>query len=315
MLLVADGSYREHLAALPDGVRVEWFETERDLLDAVPEAEVLLLGPDRGWPIGPAVEAAKRLRWVHTRAAGVDRGQLQPLARFQERAITVTNGSGVSSIPIAEYVALALLLAAKGMPQLLAQQHERVWKKPAASKELAGTTAMLLGFGDVGRAVAARIAPFGVDILAVRRSPSPEAGIEVIGPSAWRARLATVDWLIVTTPLTDDTRHLVGAAELAAMRDDAWLVNVSRGEVVDQDAVAAALQAGAIGGAVLDVTEPEPLPADDELWGLPNAIVTPHCSWVSPEFLPRATELFLDNLRRWCAGASLRNVVDLEAGY
>jgi phosphoglycerate dehydrogenase-like enzyme len=315
MLLVADGSYRDHLDALPDGVRVEWFENEGDLLDAVPEAEVLLLGPDRGWPMGPVVEAAKRLRWVHTRAAGVDRGQLQPLSLFRERDITVTNGSGISSTPIAEYVALAVLLAAKGMPQLLAQQRERVWAKPASSKELSGTTAMLLGFGDVGRAVAARLRPFGVEVLAVRRQPAPEVGVEVIGPSAWRDRLGGVDWLVVTTPLTADTRHLVGAAELAAMRGDAWLVNVSRGEVVDQRAVAAALREGTIGGAVLDVTDPEPLPADDELWGLPNAVVTPHCSWVSPAFLPRATDLFLDNLRRWCSGAPLRNVVDLEAGY
>jgi phosphoglycerate dehydrogenase-like enzyme len=315
MLLVADGSYRDHLDALPDGVRVEWFESEGDLLDAVPEAEVLLLGPDRGWPMGPVVEAAKRLRWVHTRAAGVDRGPLQPLSRFRERDITVTNGSGISSTPIAEYVALAVLLAAKGMPRLLAQQQERVWAKPASSKELSGTTAMLLGFGDVGRAVAARLQPFGVEMLAVRRQPAPEAGVEVIGPSAWRDRLGDVDWLVVTTPLTSDTRHLVGADELAAMRRDAWLVNVSRGEVVDQRAVAAALREGAIGGAVLDVTDPEPLPADDELWGLPNAVVTPHCSWVSPAFLPRATDLFLDNLRRWCSGAPLRNVVDLEAGY
>jgi phosphoglycerate dehydrogenase-like enzyme len=155
----------------------------------------------------------------------------------------------------------------------------------------------------------------GVDVLAVRRQPAPEAGVEVLGPSAWRDRLDAVDWLVVTTPLTDDTRHLVGAAELAAMRDDAWLVNVSRGEVLDQRALTSALREGAIGGAVLDVTTPEPLPADDELWGLSNAVVTPHCSWVSPEFLPRATELFLDNLRRWCTGAPLRNVVDLEAGY
>jgi phosphoglycerate dehydrogenase-like enzyme len=315
MLLVADVSYRNHLDALPDGVLVDWFESEDDLLEVVPEAEVLLLGPDRGWPIGRVVEAAKRLRWVHTRAAGVDRGQLHPLAVLRERDITLTNGSGISSIPIAEYVTLAVLLVAKGMPQLLAQQQERAWKKPAVSREVAGTTAMLLGFGDVGRAVAARLQPLGVDVLAVRRQPAPEAGVEVLGPSAWRDRLDAVDWLVVTTPLTDDTRHLVGAAELAAMRDDAWLVNVSRGEVLDQRALTSALREGAIGGAVLDVTTPEPLPADDELWGLSNAVVTPHCSWVSPEFLPRATELFLDNLRRWCTGAPLRNVVDLEAGY
>jgi phosphoglycerate dehydrogenase-like enzyme len=318
--VAADVSYRDLLDPLPAGVVIDWFESYDEILAAVPEADVLLLGPDRGWEMAPVLAAAPRLRWTHTRAAGVDRGQLQPMSTFRERGITVTNGSGISSVPIAEYVVMAVLAVAKGLPALLAQQAERAWVKPTATREVLGSKALLLGFGDVGRAVAQRLQPFGVEVTAVRRRPGADdagtAGVtEVVGPDDWRPRLAEFDWVVLTAPLTPETRHLVGAPELAAMKDDAWLVNVSRGGVVDQAALTVALSAEAIGGAVLDVTEPEPLPADHALWGLPNAIVTPHCSWVSPSFGARASELFLENLRRWCTGAPLRNVVDLEAGY
>jgi phosphoglycerate dehydrogenase-like enzyme len=321
--VAADVSYRDLLDPLPAGVLIDWFESYDEILAVVPDAEVLLLGPDRGWEMAPVLAAAPRLRWTHTRAAGVDRGQLQPMSTFRERGITVTNGSGISSVPIAEYVAMAVLAVAKGLPALLAQQAQRAWVKPTGTREVLGSKALLLGFGDVGRAVAQRLEPFGIDVTAVRRRPgatgAADGATEVIGPDDWRPRLAEFDWVVLTAPLTPETRHLVGAPELAAMRPDAWLVNVSRGGVVDQAALTAALSgAGAgegIGGAVLDVTEPEPLPADHALWGLPNAIVTPHCSWVSPSFGARAAELFVENLRRWCTGAPLHNVVDLEAGY
>jgi len=108
---------------------------------------------------------------------------------------------------------------------------------------------------------------------------------------------------------------MIGAAELADLKVDAWLLNVSRGAIIDQPALTAVLRAGTIGGAYLDVTDPEPLPADSELWAMPNVIVTPHSSWLSPRFPGRASELLADNLRRWCAGQSLRNVVDPDAGY
>ena len=315
LVVAADVSYFGWLDPLPRGVRVEWFESGDEALEAVSRAEVLVLGPDRGWPIGPVVSVAPGLRWVHTRAAGVDRGQLQPMSLFRERGITVTNGSGISSVPIAEYVAMAMLAVAKGLPILLGQKNRREWVKPASAREVAGTRALLVGFGDVGRAVWQRLAAFGVAATAVRRRPEPEVGIEVVGPADWQSRLAEFDWVIVTTPLTIDTQHLIAAAELAAMKRDAWLVNVSRGGVVDHAALVSALRDEAIGGAFLDVTDPEPLPASDELWSLPNAIVTPHCSWVSPSFIERASQLFIDNLSSWCAGTPLRNIVDAEAGY
>jgi len=315
VLVAADVTYRDHLADLPAQVRVEWFESLTQAMAAASAAQVLALGPDRGWSAAELLDSAPLLRWVHTRAAGVDRGQLRPLHRFSEAGITVTNGSGISSAPIAEYVVMAMLAIAKGLPGLLTSQRQQVWATPKRTRDVRGSSVLLLGFGDVGRAVWERLRPFGVAATAVRRHPSAEPGIEVVGPDAWRARIGDFDWVILTAPLSGQTRCMIGAAELAGMKADAWLLNVSRGAIVDQQALTAALREAAIGGAYLDVTEPEPLPAHSELWAMPNVIVTPHSSWLSPRFAERAAELLADNLRRWCAGQSLRNVVDPDAGY
>jgi len=313
--VAADTFYRGRLARLPAEVRLEWFDSLAGAVDAASDAEVLALGPDRGWPVADVVVSAPHLRWVHTRAAGVDRGQMQPLQVFRDRGITVTNGSGISSVPIAEYVVMAMLAISRGLPGMLAAQGLREWVKPAATRELAGSHLLLLGFGDVGRTVWDRLQPFGVIGTAVRRWPGAESGPEIVGPAGWRPRLGEFDWVVATTPLNRETRHLVGERELAAMQQHAWLINVSRGGVVDQRALTTALRRSDIGGAWLDVTDPEPLPPDDELWSLPNAVITPHSSWQSPRFAERSGELLLDNLRHWCAGRPLRNVVDLEAGY
>ena len=315
LVVAADVAYRDHLAALPAHVHVEWFESLTQAMAATSAAQVLALGPDRGWSAAELLDTAPLLRWVHTRAAGVDRGQLRPLHRFREAGITVTNGSGISSVPIAEYVVMVMLAIAKGLPGLLAAQQRKAWAKPEHTRDLQNSSVLLLGFGDVGRAVWERLRPFGVAAAAVRRHPSAETGIEVLGPDAWRSRIGEFDWVIITAPLSSQTRGMIGAAELADMKADAWLLNVSRGGIVDQPALTAALGAGRIGGAYLDVTDPEPLPANSELWAMPNVIVTPHSSWLSPRFAARAAELLADNLRRWCAGESLRNVVDPDAGY
>jgi phosphoglycerate dehydrogenase-like enzyme len=237
------------------------------------------------------------------------------LHRFREAGITVTNGSGISSVPIAEYVVMVMLAVAKGLPGLLTSQRQKAWAKPARTRDVQDSSVLLLGFGDVGRAVWERLRPFEVAVTAVRRHPCAEMGIEVLGPDAWRSRIGEFDWVIVTAPLSSQTRGMIGAAELAGMKADAWLLNVSRAGTVDQLALTTALGAGTIGGAYLDVTDPEPLPAHSELWTMPNVIITPHSSWLSPRFLGRAAELLADNLRRWCAGESLRNVVDPDAGY
>jgi phosphoglycerate dehydrogenase-like enzyme len=313
--IAADVSYRDWLGPIPDDVQLEWFESYDEALAATSDAEVLLLGPNRDWQMDALIAGAERLRWVHTRASGVDGSQLQPASRYRERMITVTNGSGISSIPIAEFVVMAMLAVVKGLPGLMSSHARREWLKPTASRELHGSKVLLIGFGDVGRATWERLKPFGVRATAVRRRPAAEEGIEIIGPDSWRARLGEFDWVVLTAPLTVETHHLMGSSEFSAMNRGGWLLNVSRGAVVDQRALEHALRHRLIGGAFVDVTEPEPLPSGDALWAAPNLIVTPHCSWVSPSFNQRASELFLENLLRWRNGLPLRNVVDLEAGY
>ncbi len=150
--VAADVTYREHLAGLPAGVHVEWFESLPQALAATADADVLALGADRGWSAAGLLDTAPRLRWVHTRAVGVDRGQLRPLHRFRDAGITVTSGSGTSSAPIAEYVVMAMLAIAKGLPGLLAAQQQKRWAKPERTRDLQGSRVLLLGFGDVGHA-------------------------------------------------------------------------------------------------------------------------------------------------------------------
>jgi phosphoglycerate dehydrogenase-like enzyme len=311
MQLALPAGVRDHLHRLPAGVDVTWYAGVEECRAAAAGAEVLWLDFFRPPDIVSILENAPGLRWVFTRGAGMDR---QPLDRYREHGIVLTNGSGLGAGPIAESLVLAMLAAAKRFPDMVRAQDRAEWlPRPPGFGELQDTRALVLGYGEIGRAVAARLAGFGVEVVGVRRQPVEDPA--VIGPDEWRRRLPEFDWLLVTVASTAANRHLVGAAELATMKASAWLLNVTRGWIVDQAALLDALRAGRIGGAYLDVTDPEPLPADSELWRLPNVIITPHASWASNRFGERSAALFLDNLDRYLAGAPLRNLVDLDAGY
>jgi phosphoglycerate dehydrogenase-like enzyme len=311
MRLALPVALHDHLDRLPAGLEVAWYADYEECRAAARDAEVVWLdffGPQQ---IESVLRDAARLRWVFTRGAGMDR---QPLDLYRERGLLLTNGSGLAAGPIAESLVLAMLAAAKRFPDLVRAQDRAEWlPRPPGLGELQGTRALVLGYGEIGRAAAARLSGFGVEVTGVRRQPVEEPS--VIGPGEWRRRLPEFDWVLVTVASTAANRHLVGAPELEAMRSGAWILNVTRGWVVDQAALLAALRAGRLGGAYLDVTDPEPLPADSELWRLPNVIITPHSSWASRRFGERSAELFLDNLDRYVAGAPLRNLVDLQAGY
>jgi len=303
--------YRRQLADLGREVDLHFYEGVRDAPEAVAEAEVLWLALWRLDHADAAVIAGSRLRWISTNGAGVD---FFPLDQMRRRGIVLTNGSGINSIPIAECAVMGMLAAAKSLPKLVRAHVEHRWARhEAGDGELLGTSALVLGYGSIGQAIADRLRPFGVTVTGVRRTPDGEAG--VIGPADWRPRLGEFDWVIVSTPLTAATRHLVGAEELAAMRPTARLVNVARGGIVDERALAAALREGRLGGAYLDVTEREPLPPESELWETPNLILTPHSSGMSSGSDDRAVARFLANLARYRAGEPLQDVVDLDVGY
>jgi phosphoglycerate dehydrogenase-like enzyme len=284
-----------------------------EITESLEGAEVLFLR----WGLSP--EATRRLlarvpnlRWIHTISAGVDH-LLFPELRESEAILT--NASGVFNVPIAETVMAYILAVVKRLPEFWAHQRERRWEK-LPLRELRGLTVGIVGLGDIGTEVARLCRAFGMHVLGLRRRPAPsDLADEVLPPDRLQDLLARSDFVVIAVPLTAETRGMIGRAELAAMKPDAWLVNISRGAIVDEEALVEALKEGRIGGACLDVFAEEPLPPESPLWDMPNVIITPHNSWSSPHIEEREIALFLENLRRYVAGEPLLNVVDKQAGY
>jgi len=208
---------------------------------------------------------------------------------------------------------MGMLTVAKGYREVVRGQDRHEWLKDSPGKrELYGSKALILGYGAIGQLVDERLAAFGVEVTKVRRQPGPGT----IGPDEWRARLGEFDWVILAVPATPETERMIGAAELAAMKPEAVLLNIARGAVVDQAALTAALAEKRIHAAFLDVTSPEPLPADDPLWSLDNAHVTMHLSGrAQDKVFVRAAERFLVNLGRYGRGEPLEPLVDYARGY
>lgn len=282
---------------------------------AFESAEVLLLGSVPARVLDHVVSRAPKLRWIHSASAGVDRISTGVV---RDRGLVVTNARGVFSRPIAEYVVMMSLAIARRLPQLLELQRERTWQ-PLRGRELSELTIGIVGYGSIGEEVARLLTPFGCRMLATRRhperGPGEAANVELFGLDELREVLTASDIVVVAAPLTDETAGMIGAEQLAEMREDAWLINIARGRLIDELALRRALESGWIGGAVLDVFSEEPLSPDSPLYRTPNVIITPHTSWASDQVVTRTVELFVDNLRRDLAGEPLRNLVDLDAGY
>jgi phosphoglycerate dehydrogenase-like enzyme len=296
-------------AAGPLGVETAWYADADSALEAVAGCEAMWFQL-RTSDVEPVLAAGPDLRWWSIVNAGVNGWPLEILAR---RGILLSNGAGLHAVPIAEYVAMGMLALAKKLPDLVHGQDRQEWIDTGASLELFGKRALIYGYGLIGREIATRLRAFGMEITGVRRHPGSEPG--VVGVESWREHLPDADFVVLSAPLTDATRALIGERELGAMKGTAYLVNIARGALVDEPALAAALESGSIAGAYLDVTETEPLPKEAGLWSLPNLFLTPHSSSSSTEFERRAVELFRDNLERFRTGRPLRNLVDYEAGY
>ena len=297
-------------AQLPAQIEPRWYSSVEELHALAPEAEIGWFDLDAKGPMAEAVRRAEKLVWLNSIYAGLD---FLPLELLQQRGVTITNGAGINAVTIAEYVVMGMLTMAKGYREVVRAQERREWLLDSPGKrELAGSKALLLGYGAIGKLVKARLEAFDVEVAVVRRS----GGEGVLTPGEWRARLGEFDWVILAVPATPETDAMIGAPELAAMKADAVLVNIARGAVVDQDALVAALEAKRIGGAFLDVTTPEPLPADHALWGLDNAHVTMHLSGrAQSKMFVRSAERFLANCRRYVAGEPLEPVFDPARGY
>jgi phosphoglycerate dehydrogenase-like enzyme len=298
----------------PEGVRlvVGWDPAS---FAGAPAPDALLdcwAGPTR---IVAALRKAPRLRWIHARSAGLDRVLVPEVATHPA---VLTNGRGAFSPALAEFVLASLLFFAKDLRRLVAQQAAGVWK-PFDTERLEGRTVGIVGYGDIGRAVAARLRPLGVSILALRRRPELSAGdplvSETLSPDGLLDLMARADDIVVTAPFTPQTRGLIGREAIAAMKTAAVLVNVGRGPVVDEAALVEALKQGRIRGAALDVFETEPLPPESPLWRLPNVLLSPHCADHVPGWVDEAMRVFLRQLERFRRGEPLTSPVDKAAGY
>jgi D-2-hydroxyacid dehydrogenase (NADP+) len=268
-----------------------------------------VMGPHAGGFFS-ALHRAPGLRWLHTFNTGVDHPAFQP---FLERGVTITNYPIVAAVPIAQTAIAGLLLLARGFPHWLAAQRERRWSphdRTRAPARLDEQTLLILGLGAIGSEIARLARALGLRVIGVRRSPAtPQDPVdELHGPHALPELLPRADWLAIACPLTDRTRGLIDAAALARLPAGARVINVARGEIVDEPALVDALARGHLGGAYLDVFASEPLDAASPLWSLPNVIVTPHNAAASQGLEARHHPGFLANLERWARKQPLQNV-------
>ena len=295
---------------LPDWVEPRWFSSTEECLALAPEAEIGWMDLNQKDPMVEAVRKAEKLRWLNSIYAGLD---FLPMDVLADRGVTVTNGAGINAITIAEYVVMLMLSHAKGYPDVVRAQDRHEWLRDSPGKmELAGSRALLLGLGAIGSLVKTRLEAFDVDVVPVRRSGADGA----LKPDEWRGRLGEFDWVILAVPATPETDGMIGAEELKAMKDSAVIVNIARGAVIDQPALIAAVEGKQIGGALLDVTTPEPLPADHPLWDVENVQVTMHLSGrAQTKMFQRSADRFIENLERWHAGERVEPQLDPALGY
>jgi len=278
-------------------------EDDEAMLAAAPDAEVLVTGrlPEE------LLEAAPALQWVQALSAGYD---FLPVDALAEREVALTTVSGIHARPIGQQVLGYLLFFERRFDRAVAQQARREWDR-YGGRELGDRTVGIVGVGAIGGQVAEYVSNFGAEVLGVRRDTSevPDAVDALYGPDELEAVLAESEYLVLACPLTEATRGLIDADALATLPEGAVLVNVARGEIVDQAALVGALEADELGGAALDVFEAEPLPADSPLWDREDVLVTPHMAGSTPHYWARAADVFVANLERYRAGEPLENRV------
>lgn len=272
---------------------------------------------------------AKALCWFQQWSAGAD--WLLEHPEVQQLSFVLTNASGVHAIPISEHIIAVLLSFGRNLPQAGRAQQQRIWMQEGSDEqrgelkyytradtfEVAGKTMLLIGVGEIGERTAKIAQALEMEVIALRHNPnheSPEVD-ETVGPDELLAVLPKADVVVSTVPLTKATHHMLDQKAFFAMKDGAFFINIGRGPTVDEQALIGALQSGKLGGAGLDVFEEEPLSTDSPLWAMPNVIITPHSSGVTPQYNDRAFALFLANLERYLAGKKLENIVDKKQGY
>jgi len=273
------------------------------------------------WSVRPAqIIAAKRLRWIHSPAAAVNQLMFSELIQSE---IVLTNAREVHGPVVAEHVIALIFALAKKIPGCVRLQEKHIWGQQILwdelprVREVGGATLGVVGLGSIGRSLVKSAKALGMRVIAVREHPEKgsEGADAVFGPEQIGEVFQESDYIVLAAPVTDSTHAIANAERLALMRSDACLINVGRGPLVDESALAAALRARKIGGAALDVFPKEPLVADSPLWDLPNLLLTPHTAAFTEKLWDRHYALFSENLRRYLAGQPLFAVVDKQKGY
>ncbi len=315
-VLFLGGRNREQLAELRQrypGVTLTGADSEEAEIREVADADALV-----GWPSNTHILAARKLRWIHAGSAGID--WISQVPALIKSDIVLTNGRGAFGDAIADHCFAMILAFTRQLREFTVDQQAKVWSGRTHAPqmlELSGATLGIVGLGNIGGEIARRGAGFRMKVMAVDLNPAAHApGVkQVWGLDRLDELLQISDYLAVSVPRTRETIGLLDARRLALMKPSAYLIVVSRGRIVEEAALIAALQEERLAGAGLDVTATEPLPADSPLWELPNVILTPHVSGASVQTRERGQQLLHENLRRFIAGEDLLNICDKQAGF
>jgi phosphoglycerate dehydrogenase-like enzyme len=303
---------RESLTSLIPNARLVISRNKKTIAEVLPKVEIAA-----GWVTREKIGTAPRLRWMHQWWAGADWVLKQPEAKRKD--LLVTTSSGIHAIQITEHIFSFLLAFARGLPAARDVQVGGTWHRPdnPVTFELYDKTLLVVGVGEIGSRTAEIGRALGMRVIGVRRNRETHvrAVEKMYAPNQLNEALPQADFVAVVTPLTNETRGMIGPREFEMMKNSSFIINVGRGAVINEAALVDALQKGLIAGAGLDTFEVEPLPDSSPLWAMDNVIITCHYAGDSPRYNERAMELFLDNLSRYAAGTPLRNVVDTELGY
>ena len=285
----------------------------KDLKDDLSDVDILL-GYDAQMEMEKYLPQMLHLKWIHTYSAGVEK--LLSHEVFCQSDILLTNSRGIHGIPMAEHVLGTMLASSRCLIEAWENQKAHVWKRLTDPDELFGKTAAIIGLGSIGREVAKHLKNMGMRIVAVKQKESTEPFVDQLFTIDHLSdALSCADYVIVTLPLTPQTKKLFNAHTFHMMKENAFFINVSRGDVVEEDDLVEALRSKCIRGASLDVFATEPLPEDSPLWGVPNLFITPHYSAISPMYLDRSLKIFRNNLQIFPQRIGMLNVVDKQRGY
>ena len=318
VIVLADGDEPQlsMLDELRNSVEFAIGDSLDSFASAAPEAEVIFNWSGSLALFRDVFLKCPHLRWVHSRSVGLERTLFPELVAG---SVTLTNGTGVFSASLGEFVLAAILYFAKDFRRMIRNQMAGAWE--AFDVEMiSGTTLGVVGFGDIGRAAASRARALGMKVLGLKRHVSatdkPDPLVDrMYGVGQLKEMLAICDYVLIATPLTAETRGLVGQAELDAMKKTAVVINVGRGPVINETALIRALSERRIRGAALDVFDEEPLPADHPFYKLENVLLSPHCADHTPDWLDNSMRFFIDQFKRFQRGEPLLNIVDKQLGY